>query len=70
MTSIAVILIAWILEARNKTKDLKTPYKEYPPEATHGVWSRTLFLWLNSLLLKGFRSLFVSRRPLANAPPN
>lgn len=41
VTSIAVMLIAWILEARNKTKDLKTPYKEYPPEATHGVWSRT-----------------------------
>jgi len=68
MTSIVVMLIAWILETRNKTKDLKTPYKEYPPEATHGVWSWILFLWLNSLFLKGFRSL-LSLDDLWQMPP-
>jgi hypothetical protein len=57
VATIGAMLIVWILEARNKTKDLKEPYKEYPPEATHGVWNRTFFLWLNPLLVKGFKKL-------------
>jgi ATP-binding cassette, subfamily C (CFTR/MRP), member 1 len=57
VATIGAMLIVWILEARNKTKDLKEPYKEYPPEATHGVWNRTFFLWLNPLFVKGFKKL-------------
>jgi hypothetical protein len=53
MTSIVVTLIAWILETRNKTKDLKTPYKEYPPEATHGVWSWIFISMVELPVLKG-----------------
>jgi ATP-binding cassette subfamily C (CFTR/MRP) protein 1 len=57
VATIGAMLIVWILEARNKTTDLKEPYKEYPPEATHGVWNRTFFLWLNPLFVKGFKKL-------------
>ena len=68
VASIAAMLIVYILEARNKIKDLKEPYREYPPEATHGVWNRTFFLWLNSLFVKGSRSL-LSLDDLFNTPP-
>jgi hypothetical protein len=62
------MLIVYILEARNKLKDLKEPYRGYPPEATHGVWNRTFFLWLNSLFVKGSRKL-LSVDDLWNTPP-
>jgi ATP-binding cassette, subfamily C (CFTR/MRP), member 1 len=66
---IAAMLIVWIIEARNKTKDLKEPYREYPPEAIHGVWNRTFFLWLNTLFVKGFGSL-LSLNDLWQTPPD
>lgn len=69
MASIAAMLIVCILEGQNKTKDLKEPFREYPPEATHGVWNRMFFLWLNSLFVKGFRSL-LSLNDLWHTPPD
>ena len=69
VASIAAMLIVWLLEARNKTKDLKEPYRKYPPEANHGVWNRTFFLWLNPLFIKGFRTL-LSLDDLWQTPPD
>jgi ATP-binding cassette subfamily C (CFTR/MRP) protein 1 len=66
---IGAMLIVWTLEARNKIKHLKEPYKEYPPEATHGVWNRTFFLWLNRLFVKGFRN-FLTLDDLWQTPPD
>lgn len=67
--SIGATLILWILEAQNKTKHLIHPYKEYPPEATRGVWNRTFFWWLNSLFVTGFKKL-LSLDDLYQTPPN
>ncbi|KAJ4303189.1 hypothetical protein N0V90_002082 [Kalmusia sp. IMI 367209] len=55
--NIAAMLTLCLLESQNKTKDLKEPYNEYPPEATRGVWNRTFFLWLNPLFTMGFKRL-------------
>ena len=63
------MLLLWILEARNKTKHLKYPYKEYPPEATRGVWNRTFFWWLNSLFVRGFKRI-LSLEDLYQIPPS
>jgi ATP-binding cassette, subfamily C (CFTR/MRP), member 1 len=51
------MVILLILEARNKTNVLKESYREYPPEATRGLWNRTFFLWLNTLFMKGFKGM-------------
>ena len=67
--SIGAMLLLWILEARNKTKHLKYPYKEYPPEATRGVWNRTFFWWLNSLFVRGFKRI-LSLEDLYQIPPS
>lgn len=55
--SICTKLMLLTLEAQNKQKHLKHPYRDYPPEAISGIWNRTFFWWLNSLFLKGFRKL-------------
>lgn len=67
--SIGATLLLWILEARNKTKHLKHPYKEYPPEATRGVWNRTFFWWLNSLFVRGFKKI-LTMDDLYEIPPS
>lgn len=68
VASIAATLVLWLVEARNKTQDLKEQYRKYPPEATHGVWNRTFFFWLNPLFVKGFRNL-LSMNDLWQTPP-
>ena len=45
------------LEAHEKTPYLRRPFCDWPPETTSGVFSQTLFWWLNPLLRKGFRSI-------------
>ncbi|OCK85970.1 putative multidrug resistance protein [Lepidopterella palustris CBS 459.81] len=67
--SIGAMLLLWILEARNKTKHLKPPYREYPPEATRGIWNRTFFWWLNSLFVRGFKRI-LSMDDLYQIPPS
>lgn len=69
VVAMAAMVLVWWLESRKKTADLKEPYKGYPPEAISGVWNRTLFLWLNSLFLKGFKRL-LSLDDLWDNPPN
>ncbi|RDW80341.1 putative multidrug resistance protein [Coleophoma crateriformis] len=62
------MLVVWVLEARSKTNELKEVYKEYPPEATHGVCNRTFFVWLNSLFVKGYKGL-LTMNDLWMTPP-
>ncbi|KAI9167867.1 ABC multidrug transporter B [Paramyrothecium foliicola] len=40
-------------EMMGKRGSLKSPYSDYPPEALSGVLSRSVFWWINSLLIKG-----------------
>ncbi|KAG0652310.1 abc multidrug transporter B [Hyphodiscus hymeniophilus] len=57
VATIVAMFILWALETRNKTKYLKEIYRGYHPEATRGIWSRTFFIWLNRLFVKGFRNV-------------
>ena len=43
-----------IIEAANKRKILLARYQWLPPEATSGIYSRSVFWWLNGLLHTGF----------------
>ncbi|KAI0508944.1 P-loop containing nucleoside triphosphate hydrolase protein [Xylaria bambusicola] len=55
--SLTVKIALLSLEAIEKRRLLKDGYHEYPPESTSGPFSRGLFIWLNSLLLSGFRKV-------------
>lgn len=46
-----------LLEARDKTSCLMEPYQTLPTETTSGILSRSLFLWMNSLFLRGYRKV-------------
>lgn len=43
-----------VIEAANKRKILLARYQGLPPEATSGIYSRSVFWWLNGLLHAGF----------------
>ena len=43
-----------VIEAVEKRSILLEPYKELPPEATSGVYSKSVFWWVNPLLRVGF----------------
>ncbi|KAE8352698.1 P-loop containing nucleoside triphosphate hydrolase protein [Aspergillus coremiiformis] len=55
--SIGLKLLLLLLEIQSKRRYLKSPHREYPPEELSGVFSRTVFSWLNKLFVKGFRNL-------------
>jgi hypothetical protein len=44
-----------ILESTEKRGILLPPYKESPKEAISGTFSRSVFFWLNSLLVNGYK---------------
>jgi hypothetical protein len=46
-----------VLEVAEKRRHLFALWKTQSPEATSGVFNRSLFIWLNRLFLDGFRSL-------------
>lgn len=50
--------VVLILEATEKRSLLKDQYKSNVEEATGGIFSRSLFWWLNSLLWAGCKTLF------------
>ncbi len=52
--SLAVKFGVLVTEAVEKRSILLEPYKDLPPEATSGVYSRSVFWWLNPLLRFGF----------------
>ncbi|KAJ5209119.1 ABC transporter integral membrane type 1 [Penicillium cf. viridicatum] len=57
-----------VLENREKTSYLKSPYKEYPPEATCGIINLSFVWWLNRLFLAGCRKIIRSRDLFALEP--
>lgn len=63
-TKLAMLL----LETREKTSYLKSPYKEYPPEATSGIVNRSFVWWLNRFFLTGYQKILGSRDLFALEP--
>lgn len=63
-TKLAMLL----LETREKTSYLKSPYKEYPPEATCGIVNLSFVWWLNRLFSTGCRKIIGSRDLFALEP--
>ncbi|OQE10326.1 hypothetical protein PENVUL_c004G03056 [Penicillium vulpinum] len=57
-----------LLETREKTSYLKSPYKEYPPEATSGIVNLSFVWWLNRLFLTGYEKIIGSRDLFALEP--
>ncbi|OGM42473.1 hypothetical protein ABOM_008319 [Aspergillus bombycis] len=55
--SLATKVILLILEAQNKRNVLRDPYSSLSPESVAGIFTRSCFWWLNSLLWRGFRAL-------------
>jgi len=53
--TVPVKLCILLLELRGKRSLIQPSEKPYPPEATSGIISRSLFWWLNPLFLRGFR---------------
>ena len=54
--SLAVKFGVLVTEAVEKRGILLRPYQDLPPEATSGVYSKSVFWWLNPLLKLGFGS--------------
>ena len=55
--SVAVKFVLVLLEGFEKRGLLRADYKGYPPEATSGIYSKSFFFWLRSLLQNGYRRL-------------
>ncbi|KAL4914137.1 P-loop containing nucleoside triphosphate hydrolase protein [Aspergillus aurantiobrunneus] len=55
LTSVTVVLklILLLLESTEKRSILRVEYRAYPPEATGGIFNKTLFWWLNPLFRQG-----------------
>ena len=52
--SLAVKTTVLITEAVEKRAILLNPYRNLPPESTSGIYNKSVFWWLNSLLFLGF----------------
>lgn len=52
--SLAIKFLVLITEAVEKRGILLEPYRDLPPESTSGIYSRSVFWWLNPLLKIGF----------------
>jgi hypothetical protein len=46
--------ILLVLEALRKRRLLRPKFQTSPPEATSGIYERSFFCWLNSLIRLGF----------------
>lgn len=57
LTSFLVKLLIFGLEMTEKRRILKHDSKAASPEAASGVVNRALFIWLNTMFVKGFRTL-------------
>ena len=67
--ALGVKLVLLLVESKGKSRYLKPPYREYPPESLSGIISRTFFWWLNGLLRSGY-SAVISFRELYNIDAN
>ncbi|ETI25244.1 hypothetical protein G647_04618 [Cladophialophora carrionii CBS 160.54] len=52
--SLAIKLTVLVTEAVEKRQILLEPYRDLPPEATSGIYNKSVFWWLNPLLRVGF----------------
>lgn len=50
-------VLVLVLELQGKRKFLIEPWSHLSPESTSGVFNRSLFWWVNSLLLRGFKTI-------------
>lgn len=53
---IALKFVLLLLESVEKRTLLREPFRHYSPEALGGMFNRSVFWWLNSLLLQGSKS--------------
>ena len=49
--------LAFVLEVLEKPRHLDSSYRGHPPEATSGLFSRSLLIWLNKLLIDGAHNI-------------
>lgn len=61
IATVAVKVLALVIETREKTYILLPEYSESSSELHSNIFSRAFFLWLNPLLLMGFRSVISSQ---------
>jgi ATP-binding cassette, subfamily C (CFTR/MRP), member 1 len=61
IATVAVKVLALVIETREKTYILLPEYSEPSSELRSNIFSRAFFLWLNPLLLMGFRSVISSQ---------
>ncbi|TQV93497.1 ABC multidrug transporter [Cordyceps javanica] len=52
----SVKVVLFVLELYEKRRLLRPKWQDASPEATSSTYSRALFIWLNDLMMKGFRS--------------
>lgn len=52
--SLAIKSLVLVTEAVEKRSILLEPYRDLPPEATSGIYNRSVFWWLNPLFRVGF----------------
>ncbi|KAK6826667.1 hypothetical protein RU639_004770 [Aspergillus parasiticus] len=50
-----------LLEMREKTSYLQSPYRDYPPEATSGIINLSFVWWINRLFMTGYQKLMGNR---------
>ena len=55
--ALALKLLLFVVETRNKSQFLKPQYEALSPEATAGIVSRSFLWWLNVLFSKGSQSI-------------
>lgn len=55
---VALKCLIFVLEAVEKRHILKPEHQTKSPEATSGIYSRSLFWWLNPLFCNGYRKTF------------
>jgi ATP-binding cassette, subfamily C (CFTR/MRP), member 1 len=56
-TVLVIKLLVLVVEATEKRRILLSPYSDYSPEATSGLYARGLFWWLNPIFLLGYKSI-------------
>lgn len=56
-STISVKVLVLIIEATDKRGILLSQYSGYSPESSSGIYSRSMFWWINPLLRDGFRKV-------------
>ncbi len=56
LAGFCVKLVIFILELYEKRRLLRPKWQDASPESTSSTYGRALFIWLNALMMKGFRA--------------